>query len=104
MGQCLLAGWTENQFWKSSYRAVFNLVYSIQKKEEAVVRQNWEQTRLICQHIIAPYRKPGQDGKVFDLPWDSDIQLPREETEEERAQREKYFERLDRLMTRKNAS
>lgn len=104
MGQCLSAGWTETQFWKSSYRAVYNLIYTLNKKSESESKERWEQTRALCQYMIAPYRKPGSNtGNVFPLPWDNDQIEVKEETEEERIAREKHFEKLDKLMRERYA-
>lgn len=70
MGQCLLCGWTEQQFWFSTYRAVFNLVIARQKDEDNKARRSWEQTRAICEFVFKPYRKKNDLTKVFELPWD----------------------------------
>lgn len=96
MGQCLFYGMSERIFWKSSYRAVYNLIHTAQEKEENKVRQAWEQTRVICG--FSGYAKPGPSGKIFDLPWDSDNVAIREETPEEKRNRERVFAKIDKLM------
>lgn len=73
MGRCLLVGWTENDFWFSTYRAVFNLIQAQNKRDEVASRERWEQTRQMCDYIIAPHRKRGSQGRSFELPWDGEI-------------------------------
>lgn len=109
MGQCLLSGWTEAQFWRSSYRAVFNLIYSRHRTQEKQRRETWEQTRFICQHIVAvsPHiKKSDKRWPIFELPWDhSDAPEPIIETEEEKQERlqaqKELFDRWDREMKEK---
>lgn len=96
MGSCLAAGWSEQQFWRSSYRAVYNLLYTVNKKEENRRRELWEMTRRICAHVIAPYRKKGTEGEpVFALPWDNLGKKQRVLTPEELAARKAKFARWD---------
>jgi hypothetical protein len=71
MGQCLISGWSEDQFWLSSYRAAFNLIRARQEQEEQRYKDEWDRTRVICEYVFRPYR--GKTiGPVFDLPWDSE--------------------------------
>lgn len=98
MGQAMFFGLSESDFWRSSYRAVYNLIYTANIKEDNRVKQEWERTRTICQHIIAPYRKPGQEDKVFELPWDHDAIQIKEESPEEKEKRERVFAKMDSLM------
>lgn len=102
MGQCLYAGWSEKQFWKSSYRAVYNLIYTVQKREEAKIHLSWEQIRTLCDFVIAPYKKTGQSGRAFDLPWDPGME-PVVDTPEKAESREKFYNKIDRLMQRQYA-
>ena len=77
MGLCLLAGWTERQFWFSTYRAVFNLINTMHRTNETRNRERWEQTRLICTYIAAQYRSKKDKGKpAFTLPWDDENKKP----------------------------
>lgn len=69
MGQCLLGGWSEDQFWNSSYRAVFNLIRASQDQEEQRYKAAWDRTRVICEYV-SPYRKKNSIGPIFELPWD----------------------------------
>lgn len=106
MGQCLLLGWTEAQFWFSSYRAVWNMLRARQREQEHAVRRSWEQTRMICAHVIAPYRKKGTGTKpVFELPWDTEQETAAiiEQTPEQIAEREARFARWDARRKKKLA-
>ena len=47
MGECLISGWSERQFWFSTYRSVFNLVTAKQRKEEEVIKRMSNTTREI---------------------------------------------------------
>lgn len=75
MGRCLLVGWTENDFWFSTYRAVFNLIQAQNKRDEVATKEKWEQTRFICDAVVAasPNRKRVMQGRSFELPWDGEI-------------------------------
>lgn len=72
LGQCLRAGWTEKQFWLSSYRGVYALLIAMQKEQARQERLSWEQTRAICAFVAGPYRKKGDNSPVFVLPWDNE--------------------------------
>ena len=76
MGMCLAAGWTEHQFWYSTYRAVYNLIRAVNNQRKKEHRRSWEQTRRICEYLYAPYRKKGDKKPVFKLPWDEEAKLP----------------------------
>lgn len=73
MGQCLLCGWTESQFWFSTYRAVYNLVKARQDEEVSRYKAAWERTRVICDFVMAaPHKKKTGNGQLFELPWDNE--------------------------------
>lgn len=69
----------------------FNAVYEAwQHSEERLLRNGWEQTRVMCQSMIQPYSKRKLSAKdIFPLPWDHEVQEEEVEvlTEEERAAR-----------------
>lgn len=100
MGQCLLFGWSEYQFYKSTPRAVFNLIIAARNKAEQESRERWEQTRMLCDFIIAPHKRKGTTGRSFELPWDSEVKSEKAEvlTPEELRKR---FEERDRKVKKR---
>ena len=70
----------------------FNAVYKAWNDEqERMLRQDWEQTRIVCQMVLSPYCKRRLKAKdVFPLPWDNvRTEEPEEISKEERAARYK---------------
>ena len=54
---------TPSEFWK--------IYESWQTQAEYVMRDNWEQTRVLCASMLQPYIKKRLSGRdVFPLPWD----------------------------------
>lgn len=69
----------------------FNAAYAAwHEREERVIRNGWEETRVMCQCALQPYSKRKLSARdVFPLPWDERDEEEEEEvlTEEERRQR-----------------
>ena len=71
---------TPSEFWKA-YEAWHD-------QRESVVRESWEQTRVMCASFLQPYSKKRLTGKdVFPLPWDGSQEKEEEVNEEERRAR-----------------
>lgn len=85
-------GWSEDQFWDSTLRALYNAVEGWTDLEESRQRQEWERMRLLAYIGIKPHIKPGAVKKPQDLipfEWDR-ADKKRELTEAERAKLRKW--------------
>lgn len=68
---------TPSEFWKT-YEAW-------RDHSERVVRESWEETRVMCAAFLQPYSKTRLTGKeIFPLPWDQEEE--KEEISEEERQ------------------
>lgn len=101
MGQCLAAGWTEQQFWKSSLRAVYNLIYTVQQREKEIRQERWRQTQLICDFVYFQYRKQGWSKHSFELPFAQDEVKKKEVKVLTPEEKEKLFGKADRKIKEK---
>ena len=74
---------TPSEFWK---------VYeSWQTQTEHVLRESWEQTRVLCASVLQPYSKKRLSGRdVFPLPWDAKKEKKKEENISEEERRARY--------------
>lgn len=83
--------------------AEFSAVYEAwHARREEQIRNDWEQTRMLCLHMIIPYSsKTLRPRDVMEFPWEKRAE-PQEETLTPEERRERYQAALHRYGMNEN--